>query len=133
MVETNISGKLRMKKERNMATKEKTKEEVNTELADEHAIRYTYTEGQHRQHVKDIIAEYEFDKSKETELQLFGEDFLKTEEEIYVKVPPSKTNEGGIKKVFPRVNIAEILLRMSETLEKINSSLINISYRIEEK
>ena len=118
-----------------MTTKEKTKEKVVVEnkKIDEHAIRYTYTEGQHRQHVKDIIDEYEFDKSKETELQLFGEDFLKAEEEIYIKAPPSKTNKGGITKVFPRVNIAEILLRMSETLEKINSSLINISYRIEEK
>ena len=81
-----------------MATKEKTKEEINTELAEEHGIRYTYSEEQHRQHVKDIIAEYEFDKSKETELQLFGEDFLKTEEEIYVKVPPSKPMRVGLKK-----------------------------------
>ena len=116
-----------------MTTKEKTKEEINTELAEEHGIRYTYTEGEHRQHVKDVIAEYEFDKSKETELQLFGEDFLKTEEEAYLKVRPSKHNEDGIKTVMTSVNIAEILLRMSETLEKINSSLMNISYRIEEK
>ena len=116
-----------------MKTKEKTKKEINTEFVDKHAIVYTFSEEQYEERIKDIISEHEYNKSKETELQLFGEDFLKTEEEIYVKVPPSKTNEGGIKKVFPRVNIAEILLRMSETLEKINSSLINISYRIEEK
>ena len=118
-----------------MTTKEKAKEEVaiKNNKIDTHAIRYTYTEGQHRQHVKDVIDEYEFDKSKETELQLFGEDFLKTEEEAYLKVRPSKHNEDGIKTVMTSVNIAEILLRMSETLEKINSSLMNISYRIEEK
>ena len=116
-----------------MKTKEKTKKEINTEFVDKHAIVYTFSEEQYEERIKDIISEHEYNKSKETELQLFGEDFLKAHEKQYIKVRPSEDNKDGVKEVFVRTNIAEILLQISETLEKINSSLMNISYRVEEK
>ena len=103
----------------------------NNKIDPKHDKVYAFTEEEHIQHVKDVISEYKFDKSRETELHLLGEDFLQTDEEVYFKVRPSETNEDGIKKIHRNINIAEILLRMSETLTKINDSLMIISYRIE--
>ena len=108
----------------------------NNKIDPKHDKVYAFTEEEHIQHVKDIISEYEFDKSRETDLHSFGEWFLEAEEEGYLRVRPGKKGDdgkydNGIKTISTSITIAEILLRMSETLNKINDSLMIISYRIE--
>tara|TARA_Y100000310_G_C20194988_1_gene584228 strand:- start:65 stop:424 length:360 start_codon:yes stop_codon:yes gene_type:complete len=108
----------------------------NNKIDPEYDKVYAFTEEEHKQHVRDIITEYEFDRKRTTDLHNFGEWFLETEEERYVKVRPGKKGDDGkyddgVKTIFTDINIAEILLRMSETLNKINDSLMIISYRIE--
>jgi hypothetical protein len=71
----------------------------------------------------DVLYEEELEEYLKRDLHRFGEYFLET-------VQPDVVNK---KRVLTNYNIADILFKMSDTLNDINNSLMNISYFLERK